>query len=28
MEDLIHFVVGKALDALDVPHSLFRRWGE
>jgi 4-hydroxy-3-polyprenylbenzoate decarboxylase len=28
MEDLINFVVGKALDALDVPHSLFRRWGE
>jgi len=28
MEDLIHFVVGKALDALDIPHSLFRRWGE
>jgi len=28
MDDLIHFVVGKTLDALDVPHSLFRRWGE
>ncbi|GEB32719.1 MULTISPECIES: UbiX family flavin prenyltransferase [Brevibacillus] len=28
MDDLINFVVGKALDALDVPHSLFRRWGE
>jgi len=28
MDDLIHFVVGKALDALDMPHTLFRRWGE
>ncbi|MEW9669745.1 UbiX family flavin prenyltransferase [Ammoniphilus sp. 3BR4] len=28
MEDLVHFVVGKALDSLQVPHSLFRRWGE
>lgn len=28
MDDLINFVVGKALDALDIPHSLFRRWGE
>jgi flavin prenyltransferase len=28
MDDLINFVVGKALDALDVPHSLFKRWGE
>jgi 4-hydroxy-3-polyprenylbenzoate decarboxylase len=28
MDDLVHFVVGKALDALDIPHSLFRRWGE
>jgi len=28
MDDLINFVVGKALDALDVPHALFRRWGE
>jgi len=28
MDDLINFVVGKALDALDVPHTLFRRWGE
>lgn len=28
MDDLINFVVGKALDALDIPHTLFRRWGE
>ena len=28
MDDLINFVVGKTLDAIDVPHSLFRRWGE
>ncbi|KEO83726.1 UbiX family flavin prenyltransferase [Tumebacillus flagellatus] len=28
MEDLIDFVVGKALDALGVEHSLFRRWGD
>jgi len=28
MDDLINFVVGKALDALDIPHGLFRRWGE
>lgn len=28
MDDLINFIVGKALDALDVEHSLFRRWGE
>ncbi|HEU4964670.1 MAG TPA: flavin prenyltransferase UbiX [Bacilli bacterium] len=28
MEDLIDFVVGKALDALRVEHTLFRRWGD
>ncbi len=28
MDDLIHFVVGKVLDVLDIPHTLFRRWGE
>jgi len=28
MEDLIDFVVGKALDALRVDHDLFRRWGD
>jgi flavin prenyltransferase len=28
MDDLIDFVVGKALDALRVEHALFRRWGD
>jgi 4-hydroxy-3-polyprenylbenzoate decarboxylase len=28
MDDLIIFLVGKALDALDIDHSLFKRWGE
>ncbi|NGQ94574.1 UbiX family flavin prenyltransferase [Brevibacillus sp. SYP-B805] len=28
LDELVNFVVGKALDALDVPHALFRRWGE
>jgi 4-hydroxy-3-polyprenylbenzoate decarboxylase len=28
MDDLIHFVVGKALDALQIDHTLFKRWGE
>lgn len=28
MEDLIDFVVGKIMDALDIEHSLFRRWGD
>ena len=28
LDDLVNFVVGKALDQLDVPHTLFARWGE
>lgn len=28
MDDLINFLVGKALDALNIDHSLFQRWGE
>lgn len=28
VEDMIDFVVGKVLDAMDIEHSLFRRWGE
>ncbi|WP_047152626.1 UbiX family flavin prenyltransferase [Aneurinibacillus tyrosinisolvens] len=28
MDDVINFVVGKMLDTLDVPHDLFRRWGD
>jgi flavin prenyltransferase len=27
VDDLVNFVVGKVLDALDVEHDLFRRWG-
>lgn len=27
MEELIDFVVGKALDSLGVEHELFKRWG-
>ena len=25
-QDLVDFVAGKVLDAMDVPHDLFRRW--
>lgn len=28
VDDLIAFVVGKVLDQLQVPHTLFARWGE
>ncbi|GAA0360643.1 UbiX family flavin prenyltransferase [Bacillus horti] len=28
MDDLINFLVGKALDSLQVEHNLFKRWGE
>lgn len=28
VDDLVNFVVGKALDVLGVEHQLFRRWGE
>ncbi len=27
IDDLVNFVVGKVMDALGVPHSLFERWG-
>ncbi len=27
IDDLVDFVVGKALDALGVEHALFKRWG-
>lgn len=27
VDDLVNFVVGKVLDALDVEHDLFKRWG-
>ncbi|THF78371.1 UbiX family flavin prenyltransferase [Cohnella fermenti] len=28
LEDAVDFVVGKVLDGMNVPHRLFRRWGE
>lgn len=28
LDDIVDFVVGKTLDALQVEHRLFRRWGE
>jgi 4-hydroxy-3-polyprenylbenzoate decarboxylase len=28
MGDLVNFVVGKVLDQLEIPHSLFARWGD
>lgn len=28
IEDLVDFLVGKVLDALDIEHGLFRRYGE
>ena len=28
VDDLVDFVVGKVLDQLGVPHTLFTRWGE
>lgn len=28
VEDLVDYVVGRALDALGLKHSLYRRWGE
>lgn len=28
MEDLVNFVVGKVMDNMGIPHSLFNRWGD
>lgn len=28
MDDLVNFLVGKALDAMGVSHQMFRRWGD
>jgi 4-hydroxy-3-polyprenylbenzoate decarboxylase len=28
IDDIVNFVVGKVLDVIGVPHSLFPRWRE
>ena len=28
IDDVTDFFVGKVLDALNLPHTLYRRWGE
>jgi len=28
VDDMVDFIVGRILDLLNVPHNLFRRWGE
>ena len=28
IEDLTNHLTGKILDQLDIPHTLFKRWGE
>jgi len=28
LDDLVNFVVGKVLDAVDIDHTLFKRWGD
>jgi 4-hydroxy-3-polyprenylbenzoate decarboxylase len=28
IDDMVNFIVGRVLDLLNVPHDLFRRWGE
>jgi 4-hydroxy-3-polyprenylbenzoate decarboxylase len=28
LDDIVHFVVGKVLDLMDIEHHMFRRWGE
>lgn len=28
LEDVVHFMVGKILDMMEIDHDLYRRWGE
>jgi len=28
LDDMVNHIIGKAFDQLDIPHQLFRRWGE
>ena len=28
LDEMINYVVGKALDVLEIPHNLYRKWGE
>lgn len=28
MDEMIHFLVGKVLDNIDIDHELYRRWGD
>lgn len=28
LEELVNFLVGKIMDAMDIEHQLFRRWGD
>jgi len=28
LDEMIDYVVGKALDALEIPHTLYKKWGK
>ena len=28
LDEMINYVVGKSLDALEIPQNLYRKWGE